>query len=330
MPEIENSTCDGVKITLLCDNYSDGLFSKAKNNIIIRKPQGMRCLGELGLSLFVEIESNGENINILFDTGGIKKTLLNNINELDVNLETVKYLVISHGDFDHVGAIHEAIEKIPNVEVYCHPKIDTKYHASPIFRNIELPAEKVDKKTFRQVKKKFFMIGVKMITTFDALEEKVNSVGGKLIKFEGMKKLIPGVYIYNNLNYYFELERPKWIIKEEDKMFSYTDYAEETYIAIHIKDKGWVVLAACSHSGILNAIETVRKKFNEPILAVIGGFHLFNIPEERAKVTLNYFKTINPHVIVPMHCAGRQFINKINVLMPDQVVISNVGTQINL
>ena len=85
MSEIKNSTCDSVKITILADNYGDILFSEAKDELIVRKAQGLRCLSEHGLSLYIEIKNGEESTNILFDTGGIKKTIVNNINELAIN-----------------------------------------------------------------------------------------------------------------------------------------------------------------------------------------------------------------------------------------------------
>ncbi len=298
--------------------------------MIIRNVQGLRCISEHGLSLHVQIK-NGEDItNILFDTGGIKKTILNNLKELAINLESTRFLIISHGHFDHVGSLLESIEKMKNIEMYCHPNIDTPYYGSRD-GDFELSEESLDKNAFRQLKKQYTIMGpLKLMTPFTLIEEKLNEIGGKLIKFEGMKKLAPGVYIYNNLDYYFDYERPKSILKEENKMFSYANFAEETYMAINIKEKGWVIITGCAHSGILNSIETIRKQSKDPIYAVIGGFHLFEVSKERIENTLKYFKEINPNLIIPMHCTSRQFYDVIKNQMPDNVVNSAVGTEINI
>ena len=331
MTEIKKSTCDGVSITVLCDNYADSAFSEDIDDVVIRKSQGLRCLGEHGLSLFLEVKNGEESTFILFDTGSVKKSLLINIQELGIDLKKAKHLVISHGHFDHIGAILEAIEMIPNVQVWMHPKIDTQYQALR-GGEFELPEgkEKIDKKEFRKLKKNYPMvIPLKMVTPLNAIEEKIKSVNGTINKFEGIKEIIPGVYAYNNLKYYFESERPKGFLKQEGNMFSYADYVEETYMALNVKNKGWIILAGCSHSGILNAIETIKNKFQEPIHAVIGGFHLFKITEKRLNDTLEYFKKINPKIISPMHCTSRQFYDHIKVEMQDPVVNSTVGTVFN-
>ena len=327
MTEIDNSTCDGATITVICDNYADVLFSEDLGDIVFRKPQGLRCLGEHGLSLLVEIK-NGQDETILFDTGSVKKSFLVNVQELAIDLTKVKDLVISHGHFDHIGSILEAIAKIPNVKMWVHPEINTRYHSIREGK-FELPEGKseIDKKEFRQLKKNHSMVAsLQMITPLNKIEEGLQAVNGKLEKFRGLKKLAPGVFIYNNLKYYFESERPNKFIKEENKMFSLADFAEETYMAINVKNKGWVICAGCSHSGILNAIETIKQQSNDPIYGIIGGFHLFKISETRKNETIDYFKKINPKIISPMHCTGRKFYDDIKDAMPDQVVNSCVGT----
>ena len=324
---MDNSTCDSATITVICDNYADVLFSEDLGDIVLRKSQGLRCLGEHGLSLFVEV-NNGQSETILFDTGSIKKSFLVNSQELAIDLTKVNNLVISHGHFDHIGAVLEAIEKIPNVKVWIHPKIDTKYH-SIREGEFELPEGKseIDKKEFRQLKKNHSMVAsLQMITPLNKIEEKLQAVNGKLEKFKGIKKLAPGIFIYNNLNYHFESERPKKFIKEENGVFSLADFPEETYMAINVKNKGWVICAGCSHSGILNAIETIRQQSNDPIYAVIGGFHLFKISETRKNEAIEYFKKIDPKIIAPTHCTSRKFYDDIKDVMPDQVVNSCVGT----
>ncbi len=54
-----------------------------------------------GWSCFIETAHR----NILFDTGGNGKILLENLATLRINPETVHDIVISHGDFDHIGGL---------------------------------------------------------------------------------------------------------------------------------------------------------------------------------------------------------------------------------
>jgi 7,8-dihydropterin-6-yl-methyl-4-(beta-D-ribofuranosyl)aminobenzene 5'-phosphate synthase len=50
---------------------------------------------------------------------------------------------------------------------------------------------------------------------------------------------------------------------------------DERFLAIHVKDKGIVVLTACSHSGVVNVLRHARNCFpSAPLYGIIGGFHL--------------------------------------------------------
>lgn len=53
---------------------------------------------------------------LLFDTGGNAKSLLFNMNRLDVKLENINQIVLSHEHEDHVGGI-EILAKLGNVTV---------------------------------------------------------------------------------------------------------------------------------------------------------------------------------------------------------------------
>ncbi len=50
--------------------------------------------------------------------------------------------------------------------------------------------------------------------------------------------------------------------------------------------QGLVVLAGCGHAGIVNTLEYARASVrNAPIQAAIGGFHLFQLDEEKLQWT---------------------------------------------
>lgn len=74
-----------MKITILYDNTS---------SLTRMKPDwGFSCLIETG------------NRNILFDTGGNGKILLNNMQALGIDPSTINDIFISHQHFDHIGGL---------------------------------------------------------------------------------------------------------------------------------------------------------------------------------------------------------------------------------
>jgi len=62
-----------------------------------------------------------------------------------------------------------------------------------------------------------------------------------------------------------------------------------------------IVITGCGHSGICNTVEYAKKVAGtEKILAVIGGFHLFD--KDQTDKTIAYFKTQKISRIYPLHC----------------------------
>jgi 7,8-dihydropterin-6-yl-methyl-4-(beta-D-ribofuranosyl)aminobenzene 5'-phosphate synthase len=69
----------------------------------------------------------GASHSVLFDTGPEPDVLLRNVARLGVDLASIEAIVLSHGHFDHVGALTEALDAIrarngaAKIPVYVHP-----------------------------------------------------------------------------------------------------------------------------------------------------------------------------------------------------------------
>jgi 7,8-dihydropterin-6-yl-methyl-4-(beta-D-ribofuranosyl)aminobenzene 5'-phosphate synthase len=95
----ENTMDDGsFKTTVLYDNY---VFQEDT-----RAEWGFACL----------IETDDQTI--LFDTGGDGDVLLHNADALNVDLQQVDVLVLSHYHWDHVGGVEAVLELKTGLKVY--------------------------------------------------------------------------------------------------------------------------------------------------------------------------------------------------------------------
>ena len=108
------------------------------------------------------------------------------------------------------------------------------------------------------------------------------------------------------------------------------DGEHELATCYSVKNLGLVVIASCSHRGVLNsvrqaqAISGIRK-----VHAVVGGFHLVRPrTEEEARRTVAEFAQIDPNYIVPMHCTGEVFITEALRRMPEKVIRPYVGNKL--
>ena len=54
----------------------------------------------------------------------------------------------------------------------------------------------------------------------------------------------------------------------------FVSHVQEQAIAIHVKEKGIVVISGCGHQTIEKLVDRSEKIFEEPVYGLIGGFHL--------------------------------------------------------
>ena len=93
-----------------------------------------------------------------------------------------------------------------------------------------------------------------------------------------------------------------------------------------VQGRGLVVISSCGHAGIVNTVRTAMAVANTDRLhAVVGGFHLGLAPNDYIEHTIDELEAMNPDVVVPMHCTGANFIERMRRRMPEKLVTSNLG-----
>ena len=98
-----------IRLTVLCENSVERV-----------SPAGL--LGEHGFACYVQTEQG----NYLFDTGG-GQTLLSNSEKLQIDLQQIEGIILSHGHLDHTGGLQQVLEPLQRVPVYAHPPMAINY-----------------------------------------------------------------------------------------------------------------------------------------------------------------------------------------------------------
>jgi 7,8-dihydropterin-6-yl-methyl-4-(beta-D-ribofuranosyl)aminobenzene 5'-phosphate synthase len=81
------------------------------------------------------------------------------------------------------------------------------------------------------------------------------------------------------------------------------------------KTKGLVIVAGCSHAGVINILDYARTKIRQaPIHAAIGGFHLFNAKEETLAWTATKFREFGLQNLLGAHCTGIESVYRLREL----------------
>lgn len=232
---------------------------------------------EHGLSIYLE----DENTKILFDTGqsGI---FIENAICLGIDIKEVDYLVISHGHYDHCGALADFLQLNNKAKIIIKKEaLEKKYSKSTgVIREIGLKInleENLDRIIF--------------VDDIYKINEKISV----LSKFE---KTVD-----------FENSESKLFVKRDNEYVK-DEFLDEEVLIIEKEDK-IKLITACSHNGIVNIIKTIEKRYGKEVDFVLGGLHLKSADEERMEKTLDYFIDKKMSKIAVNHCSGLNFYSRL-------------------
>lgn len=250
---------------------------------------------EHGLSLYIEVN----NIKILFDTGQ-SGDFIKNARKLNIDLNELDYVIISHSHYDHSGGLRKLVEEYKNDfklilgdgffnEKHSLSEDIYRYLGSP-FKEEFLKEKNIDTEYVSDIK--YLTEDIIVITDFERNPD------------------------YENIN-------ETMFLKNGDK-FVLDDFKDEVALAIDTPN-GLVVMVGCSHPGIVNILGTIIKKTGKNIYALIGGTHLMKEDDEKINKIIDYLKEIKIKKIGACHCTGKQGETMLYQQMEDEFFYNNTG-----
>jgi 7,8-dihydropterin-6-yl-methyl-4-(beta-D-ribofuranosyl)aminobenzene 5'-phosphate synthase len=112
--------------------------------------------------------------------------------------------------------------------------------------------------------------------------------------------------------------------KEEKDTFD-----DEQALVLKVKDRGLIIVSACSHPGITNMVRYAQKLTGETkVAAVIGGFHLTAGGPQLIQNTIAGLKELDIDLIVSGHCTGFRALTQLVAAFPEKFMVSCVGTKV--
>ncbi len=247
-------------------------------------------LGEPAVSYYIE---DGDD-KILFDTG-YSDVFIKNAEKMNIDLNQVNKLVISHGHNDHTGGLKYFLKNKRNIELISHPKSFDYKEDDSLY--IGAPIEKDELSKLCRLKLSKEPVQISEYITYLGEIPSSND-------FETRCKI--GKTIVNG--------------QKVD------DLVEEESAIVYRGQNGLFIITGCSHSGICNIIEYAKKVCNDDrIYGVIGGFHLFK-DDERLKKTIGYLKGNNIELLYPCHCVSLEA----KIKTAGQMKIHEVGVGLKL
>ena len=301
---------DRVEVTVLVDNYIDALLTQSTETVKRARispnytKAGKGLLAEHGLSCLIKVYADKEEHIILFDLAISPTCFFHNTELLEIDLSKVEAIVLSHGHFDHFGALEEFLKRTAKkMPVFVHPDAFLPRRLNMPNRILELPI-------LDETKLKKAGAIIQKIKKPSLLVSDLILVLGEVERITDFEKGFPGAEAKIG---------SEWV---KDQFF------DDQGVVVKVKNKGLVVISGCAHAGIVNTIKYAKKVTKiDKIHAVMGGFHLTGpVFEPLIDLTVKEIKKINADFIVPMHCTGWKAISQFAKEMPKEFLLNTVGT----
>lgn len=268
-------------------------------------------VAEHGFAMMVTVTKGGRTRRLLFDTGTSPDGVVENMRRLEVDPGSIEAIVCSHGHFDHTTGLDGLIRVLgsTNMPVVIHPHFWRRRRmVIPGSEPREVPT------TSRQA-----LAGA----GFEIIEERQPSflldgsvlVTGEVPRVTGYEPGFPPQQAWLG---------GRW---EPDPLV-----LDDQALIVNVAGKGLVVITGCGHAGVVNICRyATRLAGNQPLYAVIGGFHLQGpVFEPLIPRVLDDLAMLSPSVLVPAHCTGWRAGHAMAARFGEAYIPNSVGTRFSL
>ncbi len=255
---------------------------------VLTDNQALKGFGaEHGLSFYIE----HENTSVLLDAGH-SKLFLENAKKLNVDLEKVETIVLSHGHWDHGNGL----KFLNNKTLICHPYSFIKRYRNSDHSFIGLNLCYLD------LNKKF-----------------------KLVNTRNPYNISNSIIFLGEIPRTNDFEAKETTFVDEHNKPDYV--LDDSALAI-IQNNELIIISGCAHSGICNIVEHAKKVTGiQTIKTLLGGLHLKENNTQTQK-TITYLKHQKINTIYPSHCTQAEALTELqkNFNCPE----IKAGIQINI
>ncbi len=227
-------------------------------------------LGEPGVSYYLEDHDQA----ILLDVG-YSDVFLKNAAAMDIGLEKVSALVLSHGHNDHTRGLKYLFEENweKKFSIIAHP--DTFNEKVFAGESIGAPFSKREMKALSHL----------------SLSRKPLKITKNITFLGEIPRFIP-------------FEKPEALGQEKKRGKWQDDYLLDDSALVYQGEEGIFIITGCSHSGICNIIDYAKAVTNDQrITGLLGGLHLFDL-DDRLDQTIDYLEKNKIKALYPCHCTS--------------------------
>ncbi len=227
------------------------------------------CKAKHGLSLYIETKTH----KILFDLGS-DDTLFDNAVRRNIDLSKVDTVIVSHGHFDHGGALKKFLEVNSFAKIYVQKEAFEPHYSKTLF-----------------------------LKTPVGIDSKLKS-NRQVILLDGNYK------IDDELSLFTVSKTNKCYSSANDALYGENgkdNFRHEQNLII--SENKVVLIMGCGHTGVVNIMEEAEKY--KPDFC-IGGFHLFNpftkktVSKELLNEMITELQKYKDTEFYTCHCTGKK------------------------
>ena len=300
---------DRIRITTVVDNYIDNLrqdsaVARRYSAFVAGKMPDLRA--EHGLAHFVETTRGGERFTIALDFGLTAETLNHNFRELALDPASIDALGLSHGHRDHWGGLTG----------FLHAWRRRLKRELTFFGGVD------------HFRARWQQRGERRVYSGRLSRDEIERYGIAVDTVGKPRPIVEGLWLSGEMHATeaWETIPSNLRVEEDGELIQDTFIGEQTLVA-NVRDRGLVVVTSCSHRGIVGICHwAARVAGVAKIHAVIGGFHLSGLGEERIARVTDAFRALELDYIVPQHCTGMEAMVALGTRLGPAVVWSSVGT----
>jgi 7,8-dihydropterin-6-yl-methyl-4-(beta-D-ribofuranosyl)aminobenzene 5'-phosphate synthase len=166
------------------------------------------------------------------------------------------------------------------------------------------------------------------------LKAAYEALGGQFVEHAGPTQLLPAVWLTGPVPRQYPERNWSGTGRVQTAGGLVEDTVPEDASVIVDTADGLIVVSGCGHAGVINTIEYARKVVREaPVLAAVGGFHLFAAGDATLEWTGNKLKTFGLRYLLGAHCTGLEAVYRLRTMLGltrKTAVVGAVGSSFTL
>jgi len=173
---------------------------------------------------------------------------------------------------------------------------------------------------------------------FQSPTQALNNAADNFVLFNKFQQLAEGMFLMSN-EVFDDCFYDRSLLMKKDGKICEDDFSHELFMVVFPTGKeedGYVIISSCSHSGVVNILNTARRTWEgAPVLGFVGGIHLTANGGKKLLCSLEEIEKIAEEIkemdigpIYLCHCTGQKGYERFKIHLGDQVQYLRAGEEL--